>query len=139
MNINTLPPLELSLLTIMDCMIWQAMCLNGVLTGMVQITMQNPQSIIQQVLYQVRCSSYGVVPGVILQLVCVFLVVLKSIQPVCLITLVFAVSKVLCLRTCLIEDVVDGGTTTMETVGFSLAGRVGSLEFELMHWLQSVP
>ena len=120
---------------IMDCMIWQAMCLNSVLTGMVQITMQNPRSIIQQVLYQVRCASYGVVPGVILQLACVFLVVLKSIQLVCLFALVFAVSKVLCLRTCLIEDVVDGGTTAMETVGFGLVGRVGSLEFELMHWL----
>ena len=42
MDINTLPPLELSLLTIMDCMIWQAMCLNGVLTSIIQITMQNP-------------------------------------------------------------------------------------------------
>ena len=47
----------------------------------------------------------------------------------------FRCIKSVVFRTCLIEDVVDGGTTAMETVGFGLVGRVGSLEFELMHWL----
>ena len=60
------------------------MFLNGALTGMMPATMQNRQSTIQRDQYRELCVSHVVVPGVILQIACKFLVVLKNTQLACL-------------------------------------------------------
>ena len=94
MDINTLSPVGyFPPLAIMDCMIRQTMCLNGVLNGMVSATMQNRQSTIQRDQCQGLCVSHAVVLGIILRIACEFLAVLKSIQPACLTMLNFVVSK----------------------------------------------
>ena len=94
MDINTLPPLDISppndygLYDMADNVFeWR-------LTGMVSATMQNRQSTIQRDQCQGLCVSHAVVLGITLRITCEFLTVLKSIQPVCLTMLNFVVSKI---------------------------------------------